>query len=385
MIESNRKSVLLITRNFPPMVGGMEKLNLRMLQGLSLQHQTVLIGPAGSSQHAPAGTRVFESPALALPVFLAFAALRTLYVALRDRPDASIAGSGLTAPFAWVAARLSGKRAIVYVHGLDLIADSRIYRSLWLPFIRRCDAVIANSANTRRLAESAGVLADRITVIHPGTDIPELDAAKAAEFRNRFGLGNCPLLLSAGRITERKGLLPFLQKAWPMVLARHPDVKLLVIGSEPEQALRRDKRSALTGIRAHLLVSGLEETVRFLGCVDDATLTAAYQAANVHVFPVLESTDDVEGFGMVAIEAAANGLPTVAFDSGGVADAVIEGKTGRLITAGDYPQMAKVLCDALYSERSDKVAECLDIAKDFSWPTFNEKIEWIIQRVEYGP
>lgn len=119
--------------------------------------------------------------------------------------------------------------------------------------------------------------------------------------------------------------------------------------------------------------------------MDDATLTAAYQAANVHVFPVLESTDDVEGFGMVAIEAAANGLPTVAFDSGGVADAVIEGKTGRLITAGDYPQMAKVLCDALYSERSDKVAECLDIAKDFSWPTFNEKIEWIIQRVEYGP
>jgi phosphatidylinositol alpha-1,6-mannosyltransferase len=336
MSETQRKTVLLITRNFPPMIGGMEKLNQRMLEGLSLTHRTILIGPNGCRDFAPAGTRVYEAPVANFFVFLIYAKCMAVYLALTQKPDVCLAGSGLTAPYAWLAARLSGASAVVYVHGLDLIADSRIYRLLWLPFIRRCDVIIANSGNTKRLAESVGVPADRISVVHPGTDIPVLNPEKAAEFRIKFGFGDCPLLLSVGRITERKGLLPFLQMAWPSVLARHPDAKLVVIGGEPQQALRKDRRSALADMRAYLSKSGLEESVRFLGRVDDATLTAAYQAANVHVFPVLDSTDDVEGFGMVAIEAAANGLPTVAFDAGGVADAVDQGHGGQLLTPGDY-------------------------------------------------
>lgn len=375
MAESGAQTVLLITRNFPPLVGGMEKLNLRMLEGLSATHRTVLIGPAGSAAHAPAGCTVFESPVLALPVFLAFAALTSFYAALRFKPDVSLAGSGLTAPFAWMCARLSGARAVVYVHGLDLIADSRIYRSLWLPFIRRCDAVIANSGNTRRLAESVGVLSERITLVHPGTDIPELDSTKAAGFRARFGFGDSPLLLSVGRITERKGLLPFLRNAWPMVLERYPDAKLAVIGTEPQQALRKDKHGTLTGIRAYLSEAGLDTTVRFLGRVDDATLTAAYQAANAHVFPVLDSSDDVEGFGMVAIEAAASGLPTVAFDAGGVADAVIEGKTGRLIAPGDYHALAMAMRDMLDGVYSIDSMECRIAAHRFSWSEFHTGIQ----------
>ena len=373
MAEPGARTVLLITRNFPPLLGGMEKLNLRMLEGLSATHRTVLIGPAGSAAHAPAGCTVFQSPALALPVFLAYAALMSFYAALRFRPNVSLAGSGLTAPFAWLCARLSGARAVVYVHGLDLIADSRIYRALWLPFIRRCDAVVANSGNTRRLAESAGVSPERITVVHPGTDIPEMDTAKADGFRARFGFGDAPLLLSVGRITERKGLLPFLRNAWPAVLERYPDAKLAVIGTEPQQALRKDRRSTLADIRAHLSAAGLDASVRFLGRVDDATLTAAYQAADVHVFPVLDSEDDVEGFGMVAIEAAANGLPTVAFDAGGVVDAVIEGETGILVPSGDYSRLA----DAIIAEMVDStgVQHQDRIRTKFGWEIFSRGIE----------
>lgn len=379
MIESDRKSVLLITRNFPPMVGGMERLNQKMLQGLAANRPTFLIGPKGSRRFAPVETRVYEAPATNLFVFLLYAKCMAIFLALTASPAFCLAGSGLTAPHAWLAARLSRARAIVYVHGLDLIADNRIYRWFWLPFIRRCDAVIANSANTRHLAESAGVSADRISVIHPGTDIPDIDAAKAAEFRSRFGLGDCPLLLSVGRITERKGLLPFLLKAWPMVLARHADAKLVVIGSEPEQALRRDKRSALADIRAHLFASGMEETVRFLGRVDDATLTAAYQAANVHVFPVLESTDDVEGFGMVAIEAAANGLPTVAFAAGGVMDAVDEGVSGNLVCPDDYAAFATAVLTEIDSGRNTQTeTSCRSFAAKRSWVGFSEGIQGVL-------
>ena len=373
MSEVRRKTVLLITRNFPPLVGGMEKLNQRMLEGLAESHRTLLIGPKGCRSFAPEGTRVHEAPVANLPVFLIYAKCMAIYLALTRRPAICLAGSGLTAPYAWLAARLSGARAAVYVHGLDLIADSRIYRWLWLPFIRRCDAVISNSGNTQRLAESVGVPADRISVVHPGTDIPEPDPEKAAAFRIKFGFGRCPLLLSVGRITARKGLLPFLQKAWPAVLARHPDAKLVVIGSEPQQALRKDSRSALADIRDYLSKSGLEESVRFLGRVDEATLTAAYQAADVHVFPVLDSTDDVEGFGMVAIEAAANGLPTVAFDAGGVADAVDQGHTGQLLTPGDYPGFSLAVLSVLHHPRNIQQQD--GIRAKFGWIRFGQDLD----------
>lgn len=372
MTEDYRKSVLLITRNFPPMVGGMEKLNQKMLHGLAEHRLTFLIGPKGARQFAPESTRVYEAPAENLLVFLLYAKCMAVYVSLTQKPDVCLAGSGLTAPYAWLAARLSRARAIVYVHGLDLIADNRIYRWLWLPFIRRCDTVIANSANTRLLAESVGVPADRISVVHPGTDIPVLDPEKAAEFRINFGFGDSPLLLSVGRITERKGLLPFMQKSWSAVLSQYPDAKLVVIGGEPQQALRKDRRSALADMRAYLSESGLEGSVRFLGRVDDVTLTAAYQAANVHVFPVLDSTDDVEGFGMVAIEAAANGLPTVAFDAGGVADAVHEHTNGNLLPSNDYAAFTDSVL-ARITEGRGLLSEttCRAFAVKRSWAVFH--------------
>lgn len=376
MSETQRKTVLLITRNFPPMIGGMEKLNQRMLEGLSLTHRTFLIGPKGCQDEAPASTQAYEAPAANFFVFLIYAKCMAVYLALTQKPNVCLAGSGLTAPYAWLSARLSGARAAVYVHGLDLIADSRIYRWFWLPFIRRCDTVIANSANTRQLAESAGILPERITVVHPGTDIPEMHSARASEFRSRFGFGNLPLLVSVGRITERKGLLPFLRNAWPKVLERHPDAQLVVIGSEPKQALRKDKRSALADIRAYLSESGLDRSVHFLGRVDDVTLTAAYQAANIHVFPVLDGPDDVEGFGMVAIEAAAHGLKTVAFSAGGVSDAVAEGESGCLLAPGDYEAMARAVADELTVGKSpDDVRQCRSFAERRTWHTFNAGIQ----------
>lgn len=373
MSEVRRNVVLLITRNFPPLVGGMEKLNQRMLEGLAENQQTLLIGPKGSRSFAPASTRVYEAPCANLLVFLIYAKCMAFYLSLTLKPDVCLAGSGLTAPYAWLSARLSGARAAVYVHGLDLIANSRIYRWLWLPFIRHCDVVIANSRNTRWLAESVGVIADRISVVLPGTDIPKLEPEKATEFRIKFGFGNCPLLLSVGRITKRKGLLSFLQKAWPSVLAQHPDARLVVIGTEPQQALRKDKRSALQDIHTYLSESGLEGSVLFLGRVDDATLMAAYQAANVHVFPVLNSSDDVEGFGMVAIEAAANGLPTVAFDAGGVADAIVHGKSGFLLTAGDYEGLVVAVLSIMKHPMSMESQEV--VSAKFGWFGFRRKME----------
>jgi phosphatidylinositol alpha-1,6-mannosyltransferase len=130
----------------------------------------------------------------------------------------------------------------------------------------------------------------------------------------------------------------------------------------------------LADIHAYLAESRLAETVVFLGRVDDDTLSAAYQAADAHVFPVLECDDDVEGFGMVAIEAAAHGLATVAFDAGGVADAVTDGESGVLVPSGDYSRFTEAVLGFLNARNSESRALCRAAAYRNSWDEFNRSI-----------
>src|SRR3546814_12287140 len=86
----------------------------------------------------------------------------------------------------------------------------------------------------------------------------------------------------------------------------------------------------------------------FLGTItDDALLSVVYKAASAHIFPVREIPGDPEGFGMVAVEAAAHGVPTIAFATGGIVDAVAEGESGRLIRTGDYGAFAGIVVESL--------------------------------------
>ncbi len=379
MSEASNKSILLITRNYPPLVGGMEKLNQRMFEGLSQHFDAILLAPKGARQFTPKNASIYEVPSFNLPVFFLCTFFISIYLALKYKPDIVMAGSGLTAPFAYIASRLTRGKSVVYIHGLDLIAESAVYQRIWLPFIRRCDAVLTNSSNTKQLALAKGILESRLSIVFPGTDIPALNPDTAKKFREKFGFDQCPVLLSVGRITERKGLLPFIQNAFPQIRAKYPNVKLVIIGSEPVHALKQDKINITVEIKNYLQNNNLTDAVVFLGRCDDETLIAAYQAANVHVFPVLKSNSDVEGFGMVAIEAAANGLQTVAFNVGGVADAVKHAETGYLVPTADYVEMAMSVIHVLETAHAIHYkVPCRDFAKQRSWSVFQKGILEVI-------
>lgn len=373
------RTVLLVTRNFPPLLGGMEKVNQHLLGALHPTWLTALCGPAGCVHHALPQTEVRQSKVKPLPLFLIATLWRAIRLARRCKPEWVIAGSGLTAPIAWLVARCAGGRTAVYLHGLDIVAPSRAYRWFWLPFIRRCDLALVNSANTARLAQSRGVRPQITHVLHPGTDLPTLDPKAARDFRASQGFGGRRLLLSVGRLTQRKGLVEFVTRALPTVVASYPDALVVVIGDEASDALHARAGSERERILAAARIAGVEQNIRFLGRCDDAALGAAYQAADIHVFPVLELPGDVEGFGMVALESAANGLPTVAFAVGGVPDAVLDGQTGTLVEPGSYVALADAVIRQLAHARgSATIAACREFAAGKEWPVFGVRLRRLL-------
>jgi phosphatidylinositol alpha-1,6-mannosyltransferase len=374
-------STLLVTRNFPPLVGGMEKVNQHLLLALAELGPVALSGPPGAASCASAGALVRESALKPLPVFLLGCAWRGWGLARRLGPSLVMAGSGLTAPIAWGLARLAGARSAVYLHGLDIIAPSAVYQAAWLPFIRRCDLVLVNSANTRQLAIEAGVSPGRISILHPGTGMPVLDPAAGEAFRQERDYGARPLLLSVGRLTRRKGLAEFVTAALPLIVAEHPDTLLLVIGGEAHDALHGATGNEQARIQALAQEAGVASALRFLGRCDEATLCAAYQAADCHVFPVLDVPGDVEGFGMVALESAAHGLPTVAFAVGGIPDAVDTARSGALVPSGDYAGFAREVLRFLEPDaRSGFSDTSRAFAEGMEWSRFGERLRDRITR-----
>ena len=376
---SGKPGLLLVTRNFPPLWGGMERLNWHIADELAREYEVTVVGPAGAAAQAPAGVAVIEVPLRPLWRFLLLASWRSLRAARRSRPDVVLAGSGLTAPLAWLAARFSGARSAAYVHGLDLTVPHPAYRALWRPALRRMDCVIANSCATAGLARDIGIAPTRVHIVHPGVEMPALDATARARFRAAHGLGeHTPVLLSVGRLTARKGLREFVSDALPRIVAQRSDVQLLVVGDAPVDALYAQAQSPAS-IRAAADAAGVGQHVHFLGTRFGAELADAYAAADVHVFTVRELPNDPEGFGMVAVEAAAHGLPSVAYATGGVVDAVAEGESGALLAPGDAAGFAgavlRLLAQPLPSQR------VRDFAEHFAWPRFGTALRSHLQRL----
>jgi phosphatidylinositol alpha-1,6-mannosyltransferase len=367
-VEASRRTVLLVTRNFPPLLGGMERFNQRVLEQLSRSFRTAICGPRGCEAYLAPDVPVSTASIKPLAAFMTAMCVKTMRMVRRIRPDVIIAGSGLTAPVALLAGRVFGVPVIVFLYGLDLVVSNRWYQMFWLPAIRACDGFLAISQYTKSLALSKGISEERLRIVHPGVDIPPVDAQAASRFRSEFGLGERPIILSVGRLTRRKGLIEFIENSMPDIVRAFPDAVLVVVGGEPADALAGNRGGVTEDARLAAARLGLQDNLLLLGSLSDAAVQAAYRASQVHVFPVRDLPGDIEGFGIVALEAAINGVPTVAFAVGGVPDAVDPKRSGRLIAPDDYTAMSTAVKDYLGSTGSaQNRTACIEFAKEFAW------------------
>jgi phosphatidylinositol alpha-1,6-mannosyltransferase len=344
--------ILIITWNYPPRRGGMEHLLASLCEGLRKNHRVeVITAYAEGSAHWEVGIHRPRQPGLL--IFFLFALWRGASLLRRDSAITIIlGGSVLVTPIVVLLARLFRRKAVIQTHGLDLIYRNRIYQWLIVHWLRYADRVIANSRHTASMAMAKGVCADSISAIPPGVDCDRFQVAPSAEFlKSVRGLEGQKIILFVGRLARRKGVKEFIERSLVQIVKDVPEACFVIVGENPTESLAHHDDVA-GEIRRTIAAVKLSNSVRWLTGVDDDELVQMYQLCDVLVLPVLEMNDDVEGFGIVALEAAAAGKPVVATRVGGIPDAIEESKSGILVAPGDY----KSLSEAILSVLSDRSA-----------------------------
>ncbi|MFF7676094.1 glycosyltransferase family 4 protein [Actinacidiphila glaucinigra] len=175
--------------------------------------------------------------------------------------------------------------------------------------------------------------AGRMVQLPPGVDEKTFHPASGGEaVRARLGLTDRPVVVCVSRLVPRKGQDTLIE-AMPRILAAQPDAVLLVVGGGPyaDDLKRLAERT------------GVAESVRFTGAVPWQELPAHFGAGDVFAMPCRTRRGglDVEGLGIVYLEASATGLPVVAGDSGGAPDAVLDGETGWVVRGGEPGEAAE--------------------------------------------
>lgn len=363
-------SILVLTWNYPPRRGGIEYLVSHVVEGLRKRHSVAVVTAYNeNSQSDEPGVRRAPCPGL-LP--FAFYALWRAIQSLRRDPEISVVfgGSALAAPLVLILARIYGRRAVVQVHGLDIVYRSALYQRLCVRWLRRCDRIIANSVHTAALAQSKGVPRERIAVIPPGVDLERFAAPVDSEATKKsFGLEGRQVILFVGRLARRKGVKEFIHESLPEIVAAVPQACFVIVGGNPTESLTQ-RDDMVTEIAAAAARLGLERHVMLLGSLSDDDLVKLYQTCDLVVLPALATPGDVEGFGIVLLEAAAAGKPAVATRAGGISDAVDDGRSGLLVAAGDYEALSRAVITLLrdHDERTRMGANAKRrLSEQFTW------------------
>jgi phosphatidylinositol alpha-1,6-mannosyltransferase len=294
---------------------------------------------------------------------------RSLGLALTHRFDAVHAFRALPEGLvAWVVARLTLCPLVIYAHGEELTTWGRggKYRTMRFA-LRHADRVVANSEHTRDTLLAMGIDRARITIIYPGVDVavfrPGLEVNGLRESLDIHP--DEKLVFSVGRLSRRKG---FDQMIRAVAQLRAEGMLLrYVIAGIGEDADYLDQ------LIAEHHVHGI---VYRIGAVGEADLPRWLNACDLFAMPNRDINGDNEGFGMVFIEAAACGKPSLAGEAGGTGSAVLHQQTGLRVDGNRVEAVAAGLRDFLTQpERTREwgLHALQRVQREFSWERVAEK------------
>lgn len=238
---------------------------------------------------------------------------------------------------AWAISRQRRIPFGVFTHGLDLLyPQTTKYRTLFNYLLKAADVVFANSGTAERILLDLEIDKTRVEVIYPSAsnDTGRLDNSLMEAIRDKHGLVGRKCILTVGRLVERKGHDIVLQ-AMPGILRAVPDAHYIIVG-------KGDYESRLRSLVQQL---GIEPYVTFVGFASDEEVAAYYAICEVFamISRAIPEKGDIEGFGIVFLEANLRGKPVVAGNSGGVPEAVLHGETGLLVEPTNVEEVSQAI------------------------------------------
>ncbi len=338
--------VLLVTNDFPPRPGGIQSYLGEFVGRLvdTGTHSMTVYAPQWKGADAfddSAGYRVVRHPGtLMLPGPAVDARMHRL---IADN-DIDTVWFGAAAPLALLArrARQAGaKRVVASTHGHEVgWSMLPVARSVLRRIGDDTDVVTFVSRYTRsRFAPAFGPAAS-LEYLPPGVDPDRFkpDPAARAELRNRYRLGERPTVVCLSRLVPRKGQ-DMLIKALPSIRQRVGGAALVIVGGGPY----------LDALRTLARRCGVADDVTFTGGVPAAELPAHHALADVFAMPCRTrgAGMDVEGLGIVFLEASATGVPVVAGESGGAPETVQHNETGVAVNGRSVHEIADAVAGLL--------------------------------------
>ncbi|MFD3502173.1 glycosyltransferase family 4 protein [Streptomyces sp. NPDC058678] len=376
---------LIVTNDFPPRPGGIQAFLHNMALRLDPERLVVYAstwkrGREGAEASAAFDaeqpfTVVRDSTTMLVPTP---AATRRAVGLLREHGCTSV-WFGAAAPLGLMAPALrkaGAERLVATTHGHEAgWAQLPAARQLLRRIGESTDTItyLGEYTRSRIAAALTPDAAGRMVQLPPGVDEKTFHPASGgAEVRARLGLTERPVIVCVSRLVPRKGQ-DTLILAMPRILAAEPDAVLLIVGGGPyEKELRR--------LAHETRVAG---AVRFTGAVPWAELPAHYGAGDVFAMPCRTRRGglDVEGLGIVYLEASATGLPVVAGDSGGAPDAVLDGETGWVVRGGSAEEAAErilvLLQDAELRRRMGERGRAW-VEEKWRWDLLAEKLRTLL-------
>ncbi|WP_045744594.1 glycosyltransferase family 4 protein [Actinoplanes rectilineatus] len=368
---------LLVTNDFPPRPGGIQQfvhnLAVRRPAGSLVVYSSTWRGAEAFDAEQPFEV-VREKTGMLLPV----PAVARRAAELARAHDCDTVLFGAAAPLGLLAHGLRRdagiRRAVGITHGHEIgwaalpgarsalrrIARGNDVITYLGEFQRtRLDRALHGLTELRRLAPGVDV-----DTFHPGVD--------GSAVRKRHGLTGRPVVVCVSRLVPRKGQ-DMLIRALPAIRRRVPDAALLLVSGGPyRKTLERLARE-----------NGVESDVVFTGSVPWPELPEHYAAGDVYAMPCRTRAAglDVEGLGIVYLEASATGLPVVGGDSGGAPDAVREGETGHVVGGRDVPAIADRVAGLLADpDRARAMGEAgrAWVEREWRWEKQSERLDALL-------
>lgn len=377
-------NILVITWNYPPKVGGMENLISQLVHQWQKIVSVTVIAPAGSDENH--SSQVIRPKRDGLLWFFLYAFFHTIRLLRSGNFNVIVTGSALLAPLAIFLGYIFRRPVACLIHGLDLLYSRSIYQCVIRFFLPRCDFLFANSQNTKELAIIRGANPGRIAVINPGLDFNEFSCIQRNRNLsiNQIDLRGRKVILSAGRLVPRKGIPEFVEHVVSHLVGIVPDLIFLVVGENPTQSLthKEDVKSRIAEVvkKCHL-----SDKVLLLGHVDRQELIQLYSNSDIFVLPAISVSNDIEGFGIVLLEAGAAGCPAVSTRLGGIPDAIVDGQTGLLVEPDDWQAMTATIAQLLqdHSLCQSLGANSRQRVKDFfDWPIIGERYLAVLRHLK---